>query len=448
MSAQGIDWRTAVIEARYNWIHQILEDVYTQAPGHILRRTDVIDSILTHKFWGWLFFVALMSFMFYAIFALAAYPMDWIDQGFSALSEIIQRALPPSELRDLLTDGIIAGVGGIVVFLPQILILFLFIALLQDTGYMARAAFIMDRLMNRVGLHGKAFIPLLSSFACAIPGIMATRAIESPKDRLVTILIAPLMSCSARLPVYTLMIAVLIPEASTLIKVVLMLVLYFSGIVMAVLAAWILKKTILKGPTPPFIMELPPYRMPTGMSLLYHMWERSCQFLQKAGTVILAFSVVLWALMTYPHHDGQTQAEMLRHSLAGQIGIALEPLVKPLGFDWRIAIGLVGSLAAREIFVSTMSIVFNIADNNSVHSLVQAFQQATWPDGKPLFTPLVCLSLMFFYVFAMQCMSSLVMTYRETNSWKWPLFQLVYMTGLAYAISFVIYQGGQLLGWQ
>ena len=446
LKGQGIDWRVAAIEGRYAWIHRILAGAMTQVPGTRPRRTERLDAILTHRIWGWVIFLAVMMGMFYAIFTLAAYPMQWIDQGFGLLSEWVRGALPAGDLRDLLTGGVIAGVGGVVVFLPQILILFFFISMMQDTGYMARAAFIMDRLMNRVGLHGKSFIPLLSSFACAIPGMMAARSIENPRDRLVTILVSPLITCSARLPVFTLMIAVLIPQTSALQKTGLMLLLYGLGVFGAVAMAWVFKKTLLKGPTPPFIMELPPYRMPSLRSIVRHMWERSGLFLKKAGTVILAFSIVLWALMTYPRMPDASPGEALRHSLAGQAGVMLEPVIRPLGYDWRIGVGLIGSLAAREIFVSTMSIVFNINEQENVGSLRQAFAEATWPDQRPLFTPLVCLSLLIFYVFAMQCFSSLVVMYRETRTWRWPAFQFAYMTALAYVAALIVYQGGRLLG--
>ena len=444
----GVKWRSAVIEARYEWIHQILRGVVADLPDPKVRKTDLFDAVLTHKIWGWVVFVSVMVLMFYTIFTIAAYPMEWISDGFAFLSNGFKAILPAGDIRDLLTDGIIAGVGGVVVFLPQILTLFFFISLMQDTGYMARAAFIMDRLMSQVGLHGKSFIPLLCSFACAIPGIMACRSIENPKDRLVTILVSPLMVCSARLPVFALMIAVLIPDTSPLEKAGIMLVLYLMGITGAILMAWVFKRTIFKGPTPPFIMELPPYRCPSLKATVQHMWERSRLFLKKAGTVILLFSVVLWALMTYPKLPDATPDVALRHSFAGRAGILLEPVIKPLGYDWRIGIGLIGSLAAREIFVSTMSIAFNIDESEKTLSLQNTFAQARWPDGRMLFTPLVCMSLLVFYVFAMQCFSTLAVTRRETNSWRWPIFQFVYMTGIAYSAAWVVYQGGRWLGFQ
>jgi len=449
LSAAGINWRSAAIEARYNWIQNILKDVIHKNTETRISFTDRLDNILTHKVWGWIFFVGLMSLMFFTIFSVATYPMNWIGQAFAHLSDAVKNVMPTGDFRDLITDGVIAGVGGIVIFLPQILILFFFIGLLQDTGYMARAAFIMDRVMSKAGLHGKSFIPLLSSFACAIPGIMATRSIESSKDRLVTILIAPLMSCSARLPVYTVLIATLIPGASAYQKAGIILSMYALGVVGAFGVAVILKKTLFKRQTPVLIMELPPYRWPSFKSVVLQMRERSFLFLKKAGTVIFALSIILWALMAYPKHDSAHPTENLRNSFAGMAGRTLEPIIKPLGYDWRIGIGLIGSFTAREVFVSTMNIVFNVeGPKDETQPLREAFARARWPDGKRLFTPLVCVSLMVFYVFAMQCMSTVAVVRRETNGWRWPIFQIVYMTTLAYLMSFLVFQGGRLLGWQ
>jgi len=358
--------------------------------------------------------------------------------------------MPPGDLRNLLTDGIIGGVGTIITFLPQILILFFFIGLLENTGYMARAAFIMDRLMSRVGLNGKSFIPLLSSYACAIPGIMATRTIEDPKDRLATILVAPLMSCSARLPVYLLMIAALLPGrgVSLMTKVGIMVLMYALGTLGAFGFAWLFKRTLLKGKPPLMIMELPPYRLPRLRDVLLHMAERAGLFLKRAGTVILAISVLLWCLAAYPKAPaGATDTQQLAQSFAGRAGHLLEPVIKPIGFDWQIGIGLISSFAAREVFVSTMGVVFNAeADGENTTPLRHALNAARWPDGRLLFTPLVCITLMIFYVFAMQCMSTIAVVRRETNSWKWPIFQTAYMTGAAWIISFIVYQSGTALG--
>lgn len=443
---KGLRARTAAIEARYDWIKSMIKQCVHDKSAKGADLTERIDAVVTHKLWGWVFFLGVMALMFYMIFTIATYPMDWIDAGFTSLGDWAARTLPEGQLRNLIVDGIIAGVGGVVIFLPQILILFFFIGLLQDTGYMARTAFIMDRVMSKVGLHGKSFIPLLSSFACAIPGIMSARTIESPKDRLVTILVAPLMSCSARLPVYTIMIAVLMPAATGTQKAGIMLIMYVLGIAGACLMAWLFKKTLLRSQKPVFIMELPPYRWPSRRAVVIHMWERSRLFLKRAGTVILAMSVILWALMSYPRHEGLAGSEALKASFAGQMGTALEPAIKPLGYDWRIGIGLIGSFAAREVFVSTMSIVFNLGDEAKEETLRDAFKAAHWPDGRPLFTPLVCVSLMVFYVFALQCVSTVAVVWRETNSWHWPLFQFVYMAVLAYLASLAVYQLGRMMG--
>jgi ferrous iron transport protein B len=382
----------------------------------------------------------------------------------------------------------------VVVFLPQICLLFLFIALLEDTGYMSRAAFLMDRLMSRVGLHGKSFIPMLSSFACAIPGIMATRTIESAKDRLVTILVAPLMSCSARLPVYTVLIAACIPQKRLWgvlgLPGLTLLAMYLLGIVGALGMAWLFKKTLLPGEPPPLILELPPYKRPVLSVILRHMWDRSKLFLRRAGTVILGINILLWFLVSYPKnaaiqakYDKQlselsqspippgpagnipeglmgirqaaVQKEMegalLRESFAGKIGQFVEPALRPLGFDWKVGIGIVASFAAREVFVSTMSLVYNLGeldakDTEAQNSLAETLKTERDDRNELVFTPLKGVTLMVFYVFALQCVSTIAIVRRETNSWKWPLFQLVYMTALAWILAFITYQGGRLLG--
>jgi ferrous iron transport protein B len=436
---------------------------------------------VTHKIWGTIIFVAIMAGIFQSIFTFAEYPMNWLEGGVGWIGDVVGGWIPPGDLHDLLVNGVLAGVGAVVVFLPQILMLFMFIGFLEDTGYMARAAFLMDRLMSKVGLHGKSFIPMLSSFACAIPGIMATRTIESPKDRLVTILVAPLMSCSARLPVYTLLIAACIPQKTVFgflgLQGLTMLSMYLLGIVVALLMAWLFKKTLLKGETPMLIMELPPYKRPLLRVVLRHMWERSKLFLRRAGTVILGISIVLWFLATYPRmengvmeqgsvgvveneraqtpdtpSDEELAGERLRHSFAGMMGHAIEPIIKPLGFDWKIGIGIVGSFAAREVFVSTMSTVYNVSgaeeSEEGMKSLAQTLQDQKRPDGRRVYTTLTAVSLMVFYVLAMQCVSTVAVVRRETNSWKWPLFQWLYMTALAWVLAFITYQGGRLLGWE
>ncbi len=449
----GLDPVHDPVEARYAWAQAIVEKSMRHDDAHALTWSDRLDVILTHRAWGWVVFVAVLTLMFVSIFTVAQYPMDWIDAGVSALGEKIGSMMAESDFRSLVTDGVISGVGSVLVFLPQILILFFFIGLLEDTGYMARAAFIMDRLMSKVGLHGKSFIPLLSSFACAIPGIMATRTIENYKDRLVTIFVAPFMSCSARLPVYALLIAVIFPpgQVSVWAKAGIMLAMYLLGIGAAFGSAWLFKKTLLKGETPMLLLELPPYRMPVLKTVLINMWQRSRMFLRRAGTVILALSIVLWALASYPKNPNAdaTPSEALGYSAAGRIGHAMEPLVKPLGYDWKIGIGLVSSFAAREVFAGTMAIIHNVEYEKKKLSpkLIDSVRADTWPDGRRVFTPLVCIGLMVFYVLALQCMSTVAIVRRETNSWRWPLFQIAYMTGMAYVAAFIVYQGGRLLGW-
>jgi len=446
----SLDPTAAPVEARYAWIQGLCEKAVHKAGGPQLSLSDKLDAWLTHRFWGWAAFLFAMALMFFCIFTIAQYPMGLIDDASGALSDFVKAHLPDSDLRGLLTDGIIAGVGGVVVFLPQILILYFFLGILEDTGYMARAAFIMDRLMSRVGLHGKSFIPMLSSFACAIPGIMATRTIENRKDRLVTILVAPLMSCSARLPVYAIMIAVLMPMANAFQKAGVILSMYLVGIVAAFTMAWVFKKGLLKGETPMLLLELPPYRLPSWKTVALRMWERSGLFLRRAGTIILSLSILLWALATFPKPSDPkaSSTEALETSAAGQMGHFIEPVIKPLGYDWKIGIGLIGSFAAREVFVSTMSIVYNVEgnDHEDTAPLRDTMQHEKRPDGSPVFTPLICIGLMVFYVLAMQCISTVAIVKRETNSWRWPLFQIGYMTALAWIGAFVVYQGGRLLG--
>ncbi|MEY2907106.1 MAG: ferrous iron transport protein [Verrucomicrobiota bacterium] len=448
------EWRETVVALRYERIGRLCHAAQGGLTALGDKFTQHLDDLLTHKAFGWIVFFGMMILMFVSIFTIASYPMDWIEKGFSMVSEGLQEVMPPGDLRDLLTDGVVAGVGGVVVFLPQILILFFFIGLLEDTGYMARAAFLMDRVMNKVGLHGKSFIPLLSSYACAIPGIMSTRTIENPKDRLVTILVAPLMSCSARLPVYALMIAALLPSQSVWNKGAIMMGLYLLGTVAALLFAWLFKKTILKGETPLFLMELPPYRIPSLRQIAVQMWQRSALFLKRAGTVILGISIILWFLATFPKMETKegepepTKTEQLQHSFAGRIGHLMEPAIAPLGMDWKIGIGLVAAQAAREVFVGTMSIVYNVegGEDQEEGALAQTLRDQKRPDGSPVFTPLTCVSILVFFVLSMQCVSTLAVVRRETNSFRWPLFQFCYMTGTAYLAALVIYQGGRLLG--
>lgn len=445
----GVQRHSVFVEARYRWI----KSVYKKSVVHTAARrrqtvSDSIDSVLTHRVWGLLIFFALMAVMFQTIFTWANYPMELIGTGFDSLASFVSDLIPPGDLQSLVTNGIIGGVGAVVTFLPQIVFLFLFLGVLEDTGYMSRAAFIMDRLMSKVGLHGKSFIPLLSSFACAIPGIMATRTIENSRDRLVTILVAPLMSCSARLPVFALLIASFVPNVTVLgifnLPALVLISMYVLGLVSALLTARLLKSTLLKGPTPPFIMELPPYRIPSLRNTIIHMWERSVLFLKNAGTIILGVSIVLWFLATYPKSSEGTPSEKLAHSYVGQAGKFIEPVLTPLGFDWKIGIGIISSVLQREVFVGTLGTIYNIenADEES-STLREQLQHDKDPvTGAPTFTLLTAICIMVYYVLAMQCLSTVAVVKRETNGWKWPALQFVYMTLLAYAGTFITYRAG------
>jgi ferrous iron transport protein B len=488
LDAAGVDWRGAAIEGRYASVSAIERGVTTESrpPGETF--SDRLDRVLTHKVWGTLIFVVIMTVMFQSIFTFAHLPMDAMQAGVDWLGNTVGRLIPRGEFNSLLVDGVIAGVGAVIVFLPQILLLFLFIGFLEDTGYMARAAFLMDRLMSKVGLHGKSFIPMLSSFACAIPGIMATRTIESPKDRLVTILVAPLMSCSARLPVYTLLIGACIPNITVLgflkLTGLTMLAMYLLGIIVALLMAWLFKKTLLKGETPLLIMELPPYKRPLLKVVVRHMWDRSKLFLRRAGTVILGINILLWFLATYPHSttiekeysakrtalasspgatgqtsqtsdlaalDNEEAGAKLRNSFAGHLGRMFEPVIAPLGFDWKMGIGIVASFAAREVFNSTMATIYGVGRYDRSDSMKRDLQRTLaaqkHEDGTLVYTPLVAVTLMVFYVFALQCVSTVAVVRRETNSWKWPFFQWAYMGVLAWGLAFITYRGGLWLGW-
>jgi ferrous iron transport protein B len=459
----------AKIFARYNFISNVVQESSNHTELHEITTSEKIDRVLTHRFFGPIILVGILLLVFQTIFSWATVPMDLLEQGFGAIGDFMKASLPEGLLTDLLVDGVIAGVGGVLVFLPQILLLFLFISLLEDTGYMARAAFLLDRLMSKFGLHGKAFLPLMSSFACAIPGIMATRTIENPKDRLATILVAPFMSCSARLPVYALMIATFFAGQTVFgfisLGAVLMLAMYALGIVTAIIVAFILKKTLLKAPPPPFVMELPNYRLPNFRNVVMNMFQSGWMFVKRAGTIILAISIILWGLMTFPRQTNVyintpnvedlaeaqqsfQQSEQLKNSYAGQIGHLIEPVIKPLGFDWKIGVALIASFAAREVLVSTLGMIYSGEKEatEESESLKTAILDEKKADGTPVWTPLTAITLMVFFVLAIQCMSTVAVVRRETNSWAWTLFMVGYMTGLAYFAALVTYQGGKLLG--
>lgn len=477
------DSAAAAVEARYEWISDVASRVVQReeprdrgdvdAPGQAAARsirlppetlTDRIDRILTHRVLGLVIFAGVMFLLFLSIFSWAEPLMGLIDAGQGALAGFVSDRMADGPLRSLLTDGVIAGVGAVVIFFPQICILFFCLALLEDSGYMARAAFLMDRLMSHVGLHGKSFIPLLSSYACAIPGIMATRTIEDRRDRFTTILIAPLMSCSARLPVYIILIAALFGDR-TWLKAGVMFGLYALGTITAMLLALLFKKTLFAGPRPAFILELPSYHVPRVGALLRSTWDRSKLFLTNAGTVIFCVSVIVWALSYFPRYtegqlpaDAQARiaaapddaareqtlaAEQLKASYIGQLGHFIEPAIAPLGYDWRLGIGLLSSFLAREVFVSVMGITFAVgeSDESSV-DLRRQLQTAAWPDGRLVLTAPAGLGLMVFYVFACQCISTLAVVKKETQSWRWPIFMFAYMSVLAYAAALGVYQIG------
>ncbi len=443
-------------EQRFAWVDAVCRAVGASdlEPD---TRTDRVDRVLLHPWLGLAVFGAVMVFLFQSIFAWAVPAMDAIDAGFGELARFSREVLPDSWLTDLWTDGVIAGVGGVLVFLPQILILFTFIHLLQDVGYMARAAFVVDRVMGWVGLQGRSFVPLLSCYACAVPGIMAARTIASPRERLATILVAPFMTCSARLPVYTLLIAAFVPPATVLgalgVQGLVMFGLYLLGVATALGSAALLNTTLLKGTPSVFYMELPPYRWPTASLLAKQVWRSASAFVKRAGTIILATSIVLWGLLSFPRpapdpalDEAQQARANLEASAAASIGRALEPAIEPLGFDWKIGVGLVASLAAREVIVATLAQIYAVGDAEDGASLRDALRADVNPaTGQPVFNLPVALALLVFFVFALQCTSTIVVMARETGSWRWPALAFGYMLGLAWLGAFVTYHTSKAL---
>jgi ferrous iron transport protein B len=434
-------WREPTAEAvraRFRRVDEILK-MCTRRIAAPLLWSDRLDRVVLHPLWGTVFLIVLFAVIFQAVFSWASLPTDWIESGVGMLGQKVSELLPEGALRSLLVEGVIAGVGSILVFLPQILLLFFFVLLLEDSGYMARAAFLMDRVMGRVGLHGRAFIPLLSSFACAIPGIMATRTIENKRDRLTTILVAPLMACSARLPVYTLLIAAFIPNDQIFgpirLQGLTMFLLYFGGVALALVMAWIFKRTILKGATPPLLLELPTYKWPSIRGVLIGLRERALVFIKRAGTVILSITVVLWFLSSYPKPPEGATEPAISLSYAGRIGHAIEPLIQPLGFDWRIGIAFVPGFAAREVMVSALATVYAI-ENQDEEKTANALSDVL----KSQWSVATALSLLVWYIIALQCLSTVAVTKRETNSWRWPLFMVGYLTVLAYGLSWATYR--------
>jgi len=455
LEAHEIHWHMFESKWRYAWIDEMCKDSVQESDVG-LSFSEKLDKILTHRIAGPIAFVLIFAVIFQSIFTWAEVPMNAIESSVQWFSGQVAAFLPDGVFKGLVVDGAIAGVGAILVFLPQILFLFFFLTILEDTGYMARVAFIMDRFMKGVGLSGRSVIPLLSSFACAVPGIMATRTIQNWRDRLVTIMIAPFMSCSARLPVYTLMIAAFIPGMKILgifsLSGLTLLSMYLVGIFSAIGVAYVFKFFVVKKQrSSTFVMELPPYRVPSPKWVFLQMYERGKIFVLNAGQIILAISIVLWFLASYPKPNHQTNiapAEAIQQSYAGQIGRFIEPAIEPLGFDWKIGIGLITSFAAREVMVSTLATIYNVegADESSV-SLREELRNAKNPQtGKPVFTPLVAVALMVFFVLACQCMATVAIVKRETNSWRWPISMVLYMTTMAYIGALIVYQGGKLLG--
>lgn len=452
------------IGARYAFIDRALPSLYARLEHHPPKRkaSERVDRVLLHPVWGFALFLALMLIVFQALFSWSDPAIGAIEDGMGAVASLVSGAMSPGILRDLIVDGVIGGVGNVVVFLPQIMLLSLFIGLLEDSGYMARVAFLMDRVLKSLGLHGRAFVPMLSGFACAVPAILATRTMERQRDRTLTMLVIPLMTCSARLPVYTLVIATLFPPSDLFgwvpVQGLLMVGMYVFAIVTTLLVALILGRTVVKARRIPLILELPPYRLPNPSVTLRALLERATVFLKEAGTVILACTIVLWALLAFPRESvtpepgtgkavaSQSAAPAIEKSYAGRLGKAIEPVFEPLGFDWKLDVGIIGAFAAREVFVSTLGLVYGVGDAGEEATPLREKLKAETVGGKPRYTPLVGLSLMVFFALACQCMSTLAVVKRETRSYRWPAFLFVYMSVLAYVASFLVYQGGKLLG--
>lgn len=456
---------------RYKNLSLILADVVTDNDSaKKFTLSDKLDSILTHKIWGFAIFLLILFVIFNAIFAWSSYPMQWIEAGFGFITDTGHEYLPAGMLTNLVLDGIVAGLGGIFVFIPQIAILFAFISILEDTGYMARVTFMMDKIMSKVGLNGKSVVPMIGGLACAVPSIMAARNIENWKDRMITIMVTPLVSCSARLPVYILIISLIIPSKNILgifnLQGLALMVMYLVGVIAAVLVAWIMKFLIKTKERAYFIMELPVYRMPRWKNVLYTMYEKSKTFVFEAGKVIIAISIILWVMATFgpgnrfdridqkyasaladttrdsKHIETLIATEKLENSYVGILGHWIEPAIRPLGYDWKIGIGLITSFAAREAFVGTMATIYSVDGGDEDTSTIRARMSSSVNSrtGLPVYTFATGISLMLFYAFAMQCMSTVAIVYRETKGWKWPVIQLVYMTAMAYFAALIAYQ--------
>ncbi len=468
---------------RYKWIRSQLAGIASVPDEQTRTLSDRIDQVLTHRVWGFLAFALIMFAIFQSITTGTVWAMDWITDNFQNwLVTLVENWLPPGTLRSLINDGIVAGVGSVIIFLPQILMLFFFIGILEDCGYMARAAFVMDKLMTKLGLSGKSFLPLMSSFACAVPGIMATRVIEDRRDRMVTILIAPLMSCSARLPVYILLVTTFVPTLSILggwigLQGTVLFAMHVIGIAVAIPVAWLLKKFVFPGEIPPFVMELPSYKLPSPRVVFYRVWERAQAFLTRAGTLIFCTAILVWAAGYFPGDHArvhqlateieaaqadsaseveiqsleaqrrQLSGQLIEQSFLGRAGHIIEPAVKPLGWDWKIGVGVIASFPAREVIIATLGTIYSLGGDVDAEDegLQAAIARSRWPDGRPVYTLPVAFSIMVFFALCAQCAATLMVIGRETNSWRWPLFTFAYMTLLAYIAAFLTYQVGTIL---
>lgn len=423
------DSEQAITDAKYGFITGALKETYTEKNQNTEMFTRIVDSIVTHKIWGFPIFFVFLYLMFECTFVFGEYPKGWIEWLVEQIASLAETFMPAGPLKDLIVDGIIGGVGGVIVFLPNILLLYIFISFMEDSGFMARAAFIMDKIMHKMGLHGKSFIPLIMGFGCNVPAIMASRIIESRKSRLVTILINPLISCSARLPIYLVMIGAFFPSKASLV----LLSIYVTGILLAVLMARIFSRFIVRGDDAPFVMELPPYRMPTAKSVLRHTWEKGAQYLKKMGGIIMIASVIIWFLGYYPNHDAySTTAEQQENSYIGQIGKAIEPVIEPLGFDWKMGIGILSGIGAKELVVSTLGVLYTNDDD---------IESVDLADRIPI-TPLVAYGYMLFVLIYFPCIATVAAIKNESGSWKWAAFTICYTTLLAWIVAFLVHQVG------
>ena len=430
MKAINEDSEQAITDAKYGFISGALKETLTQGQLEREQTTRVIDSIVTHRIWGYPIFFLFLYIMFEGTFVLGEYPMMGIEWLVEQIGNMVSHYMPEGPLKDLVIDGIIGGVGGVIVFLPNILILYFFISFLEDSGYMARAAFIMDKIMHRMGLHGKSFIPLIMGFGCNVPAIMASRMIEDKKCRLITMLINPLMSCSARLPIYLVLIGAFFPDTASLV----LLSIYAIGILLAVLMARLFSRFLVKGDDTPFVMELPPYRIPTSKAIFRHTWEKGAQYLKKMGGIIMVASILIWFLGYYPRGNYETVAEQQEHSYIGQIGKAIEPAIEPLGFDWKLGVGLLSGVGAKELVVSTLGVLYtNEEDIESVNL-----------SNRIPITPMVALGYMLFVLIYFPCVATLAAIKQESGSWRWAFFAALYTTALAWGVAFIVKTIGNL----